>query len=384
MSHSFIMPNENLLQSFKGEGRDVSKKKILNCLNAKHHYISPNNFYSLRECSNYESLDFIYSKNLINTSKFHRILISEWFKFCKLGGKIIIEIQPNKLLNFDELIKECKLLLKNKINILFMEKNILVLEKKKNYLKKKDSINCWSFGIITDGQREDWLENEINSIISLKIPHFEILICGPYNGEKRNVVKIVQFKSDKPLICAKKNLICKNAKYENICITHNKFIFNKNWYTGMKKYGNYFEILSCKIQDHDRTRAGDWITYGSKWDKISKIGLMNYMDWDKYGYLDGGLYILKKSVWKSVPWNSKLLWGEGEDLDISRRFYENGYVSRINIFSICNTLKWNHGKFKLFEFNNQKLGKIKHSCNYPIWYLKQLIKKYLLRRKING
>src|SRR3989344_5696967 len=94
----------------KGNGFDVSRESSLSSENKiKHVFIEPDNLYSLRNFANFESLDFIYSKNLINETKFYKILLKEWFNICKVGGHIIIEMVPNKILTFSDLIDECNL-----------------------------------------------------------------------------------------------------------------------------------------------------------------------------------------------------------------------------------------------------------------------------------
>ena len=40
-----------------------------------------------------------------------------------------------------------------------------------------------------------------------------------------------------------KNKIIKHAKYENICILHDRFSLSKNWYKNMINFGNY--LILC-------------------------------------------------------------------------------------------------------------------------------------------
>ena len=149
---------EDFSKCFVGKGLDVSKEpflKLTDC-DVMHKYVIPNNLYSLKPFACFESLDFIYSKNVINMTKFYPILIKEWFNFCKVGGTIIIEIVSNDILNFNQLIKNCNLFLNGKIKL--VEKNydcsknegILIIKKIKYSLKEGDFMDSWTFGIITD------------------------------------------------------------------------------------------------------------------------------------------------------------------------------------------------------------------------------------------
>jgi len=371
----------------KGRGLDVSKGHFLK--EATHAYIEPDNFYTLKKFAKQESLDFIYSKNLINETKFHKILLKEWFFFCKRGGTIIIEMDNNGILDFDQLIKETDLLLGDKAKIIEKKKTRkggqVVIKKIKKALKKGDSIDKWSFGIITNGSKVDALEKQIDSIIALGIPHFEIIICGPYKpvGKRKKYVRVIPFNPPIAWITKKKNLIVKNAKYENLVITHNRFMFDRGWYKGMKKYGNYFEVLSCMITTFSRRRAGDWLTYGvdisNRW--LNRIGLLEYRDWDENLIINGSFYIIKKSVSQKCPWDESLIWGQREDDKISLEFHRNGIVPRFNIYSKVYTFPERYGDWHWkYKFNKKKLGKIPFELS--IKYLQRQI-NYFLRKYTN-
>lgn len=353
-----------LTKYLTGKGMDVSRESQIDTLNCKKVFIEPDNLYSLREHAKPESMDFVYSKNLINETKFHRILIKEWFYFCKVGGAIIIEMKSNSLLNFEEMAKECSLLLKDKAEIIESDKSEgggkVVIKKLKPALKKGDSMDSWTFGIITDGKRKEWVDHEIDSIVRLKVPHYEIIVCGNYCPKGMKNVRFIPFKPKMAWITRKKNLICQKAKYENMVITHDRFLFDKEWYKGMKRYGNYYEVLSCAIKDLKGRRADDWITYGldkkegvEKEDIVGNLGLLDYRDWDKNGYIGGGFYILKKSIWQQFKWDESLIWGQAEDLKMSRAFYKAGIVARFNPFSLCHSLS-ERGNWAAFKLNKTR------------------------------
>jgi hypothetical protein len=367
-----------------GKGIDVSRIPVIK--KAKHYYLEPNNFYSLKKTGKPENFDFVYSKNLVNATKFFKVLIKEWFYACKINGRIIIDIKSNKLLNFNELIKECNLLLGDKIEIIDTfyktetKEGILVLKKIKPALKRGDSINKWSFGILTNGKRDEWVDKEIKSILDLKIPNLEIIICGNYNNKNNYPIKRIDFNPEIAWITKKKNMIAEKAKYENIVITHDRYVFDKNWFEGMKRYGNYFEILSCVIRDPNGDRTDEWITFGT--DLNAKIlqgnqGWLEYRDWDFNSYIDGGLYIIKKSVWERCQWDNSLMWAQREDILLSRDYLNAGFVSRFNPDSSCKTHTIKR-KWPIYKFNSQKLGKIQgQKFSHRMLYI---FKKYILKK----
>ncbi|MFC1682570.1 hypothetical protein ACFL0X_03050, partial [Nanoarchaeota archaeon] len=208
---------------------------------------------------------------------------------------------------------------------------------------------------VTGGGRDDWIDKEVKSIINLEIPKFEIIVCGgKYKGKYKDKVKYVSFDHKLAWITKKKNLICENAKYENLIITHDRFIFDKNWYQGIKKYGNYFEVLSCIIRDIRGRRADDWVAFERDKDGVyGTPGHLDYRDWDKNSYVDGGLYILKKSVWERCKWDESFEGDSTEDAQMSKDFEQNGFIIRFNPFSSCKTLK-ERGNWSKFKFNKHR------------------------------
>ena len=168
--------------------------------------------------------------------------------------------------------------------------------------KEGDDINKWTFGIITKGDRNEWMEEMITAIRAQKIPEYEIIVCGTYFDRKEQDFKYIPFvdRDDKGWITKKKNLIAKEAKYENLCILHDRIVLDKGWFNGVKKYGNAFDLL-CNKQTlrGEGIRAGDWLTYGyGTLDSPYGISELRYDDWDKYVYMGGQLSILKKSIWE--------------------------------------------------------------------------------------
>ncbi|MCW8965849.1 MAG: hypothetical protein OQK82_04060 [Candidatus Pacearchaeota archaeon] len=341
------------------KGIDLSQSPVLE--NTRHIYLAPNNFYSLRKFCKPESMDFLYSKNLINESKFHRILLKEMLIYTKFGGKIIISFKSNNLLGYRSLMKEIRICIGDKIKLVYAKKgknNLIILEKIKNVLEKGDSINKWSFGIITNGKKNEWIEKQISAIKEQEIPNYEIIICGTYFERKEENIKYLPFSKKDELgwITKKKNLICENAKYENLCVLHERVVPDRGWFKGMKKYGNYFEVLSCVIKDKNKKRCGDWITYGSKFGSFPFVGLLDYRDFDIYGCLDGGLTILKKSVWERVKWDENLFWNQAEDAKLSSDWYKEGIIARFNPFASCTTLSWRHGNLVMYNYDQDKRG----------------------------
>lgn len=340
-----------------------------------------------------DSFDIVYSHGNINKLKFTPILLKEWFWLVKKEGYLIIDYSPNKFSDFQKLEENMWWLWKNKYEIPYhgsiskkeirsQSKDTLIqylnkLDTKNEFLASKltkeisdstqllrfvckktattkipdDDINKWTIGIITNGKRLDWLEQIISSIHQQKIPQYEIIVCGTYTDRKEPNFRYINFnkRNDKGWITKKKNLIVKNATYENICVIHDRIKLNKDWFKGMKKWGNCFEILGCR-QLYNGERILDWITihmiYYNIKDKLFGFDShIDYRDWYPSIRYFGPLNIFKKNlVIKNNLWWNETLYikqhelKEGEEIDFSRGFPRNGFIQRFNPYASVTTL----------------------------------------------
>jgi hypothetical protein len=230
------------------------------------------------------------------------------------------------------------------------------IRKKKPSLAEGDSIGKWSFGIVTNGSKDENVDRIIESMNAQGIPDLQVIVCGKYANKKGYDVDYVPFSDKDELgwITRKKNLIMENARYENVMIVHDRIFPGRGWYEGMKKYGNYFDVLSC-ILENEKTgkREGDWIA------NIPMIaGHLDYSDWDEKVRINGPLIILKKSAWERAPWNECLFWNEAEDFELGERQDREGVLLRFNPHSRCTTPGC---RFKYLEFgkDSRKLGNLK-------------------------
>jgi GT2 family glycosyltransferase len=129
----------------------------------------------------------------------------------------------------------------------------------------------------------------------------------------------------------------------------------------MVKYGNYFEILTTRILDEDThtSRIQDWMVYKNDFDDYTNknIGYLPYEKWHPSIYIDGGFMIAKRDVLKSVHgFNEALHWGEAEDVDLSARLYNAGYMTNIDIANTVYTQTHRHKGVKENYFIKQIPG----------------------------
>lgn len=312
-----------------------------------------NNLYRPSSKYKIESFNYVQAIDSLN-KKFVPILLKEWFFMIKPGGFLIIDYRESEDINFQSVEELFWWLFKGnydiKVHETEQEFSRIVVQKKRSMFIVGDSIDKWSFGIVTNGTRDEWLEMIIQSIRDLKIPNYEIIVCGKYRDRKEKDFVYIDF-NDRPesgLIQKKKNLILEKAQYENLCVIHDRMVFDKGWYTGMKEYGNAFEILSCvQIEKGTGVQAGDWLTKGGSASVDYRIARMKYTDWDYYTFLSMQLVITKKSIWQKILWNETKNWKNADDIDTSFRARDMGYIIRFNQYSFLTALKWDHGNIPL-------------------------------------
>ncbi|RJQ38231.1 hypothetical protein C4559_02035 [Candidatus Microgenomates bacterium] len=312
-----------------------------------------NNLYRPTAQYGIECFNFVHVNKGCFVKKNAPIILKECFFLLKPSGYLIIDYLQNKDLSFQAMEELFWWLFKGNYEIKLHKKNLLsqiIVQKKKSVFTKEDNIEKWTFGIVTNGERNDWLEEIIHSIQNLKIPNYEIIVCGKYKNRKEKNFTYIDFnqRGEKGWITKKKNLICEKAKYENLCIIHDRLVFDKNWYEGIKKYGNAFELLGCtQIEKTTKTHAGDWLTLGGPIGTLYKIARIKETDWDYYTFLSGQLMIIKKSIWRKILWNETMYWGDQEDGDISFRARDLGYLIRFNPYSSLTALAWRFGNIPL-------------------------------------
>ncbi len=339
------------------------------------YYSSPiNQLYHPTALFGVESKEIVYSWGNLNLTKFIPILLKEWFYLIKKDEFLVIDYIPNDICNSQKLEEYMEFLWKGKYKIIYHDfiddyefKN-LNAEKIKNFIYKKernvkkdkylrficqkiislkipnDEITKWTFGIITNGKRDHWVDKIIDSIKKQKIPSYEIIVCGNYEG-KNGIIHIpFNINDDKGWITRKKNLIVKRAKFENICMLHDRIVLGLNWYKGMKKWGNCFENLGCK-QLYEGIRVNDWIAShyfirNKNNEKFSFESYLDYKDWYPQVWFLGQLNIFKRSeiAKNNLWWNENLFYGQREDFDFSLKLYQKGFIPRLNIFSEVETL----------------------------------------------
>lgn len=178
----------------------------------------------------------------------------------------------------------------------------------------------FTFGIITNGYNKNFLLQIIENI-EKQVPEncYEIIIVGNLKISAKNT-KTISFNENikKNWITKKKNIITELAKFQNIVYLHDYIKLENGWYEGWLSFGEDWDVAINKIKNFDNKRFVDWI--GLPDDKIYGNVLFPYSYSGSSGmYLPGNYFISKKNVAVENPFNEDFVWGEGEDIEWSKR-----------------------------------------------------------------
>lgn len=352
----------------KGHGLDASKNPgILKEMgvNAKSHYARPTQFYSLKETAGREKLDFVCCLDSLLETKFYPLLMREWFYALKKGGFIAAKFKEKDPLKLGQLKMDVALFFRHDLKLVYRSKTeeeeyYYVWEKIRANADNDEDIGKWTFGIVTTGTRNDWVEQIIQSIIRQKIPEFEIIVAGNYYEREEPFIKYVPVEDHMPRLTKRKNEICRHAKHENIAVLHDRVLLEDGWFEGMKKFGNCWDWIGCVVE-HNGARSYDWFSTGypqylSEFDR--NRGALAYEDWDRWCVTNAGIFIIKKRAWKEAQWNELDHYPGNDDMIFSTDLENKGFFPRFNPYSRCKALSFHAIDAMYHVFDERKLGRL--------------------------
>lgn len=239
----------------------------------------------------------------------------------------------------------------------------------------------FTFGIITNGSNDEYINIIIESIKKNNIPNYEIIIVGNTTimDKGEDTIRIFNFdESIKPgWITRKKNIITENAKYDNVVLLHDYIKFNDDWYEGFLKYGEDYQWCITPIVNIHNVRFRDYTLYPynighNGYSCISPAEIDEYFNdycllpyhfennlkINKYMYISGSYYVIKKSIANMFPLDENLGHCQGEDVEYSKRLNNYGIIIKCNPNSKVTLLKEKYSFCWEREINNVMLEKL--------------------------
>lgn len=238
-------------------------------------------------------------------------------------------------------------------------------------------LDDWTFGIPTGPGDATMLNAVVKRILEFDIPKKEIILCGrPGDNFKYfDEVRIVGEDIPAPpvLISKKKNRIVDMAKYNNLCILHDRVFLPKDFYEVVKKFGDFYSyttLQSLYFDDKYNLTPRRYSDYGFLCNGTPADGVDmlvpksnlnrnvsnfskelfadiesnnvcingNAINYNLNQYPTGSLYIVKKNIWKLCPQDENLKWEEFEDVESGLRANEKGIVCRINPYGFTQSI----------------------------------------------
>lgn len=243
-------------------------------------------------------------------------------------------------------------------------------------LPKNDNINSWTFGIVSDGRKNERILTVIETIRELNIPNFEILICGPApSAVLPGYVKVIDdssyYKDIRIPLCKKKNAIIDNASYNNLVIIHDRINFDKYWFQQVVQSGNYFDAFIPAILDED-TKTQHVIDLDSFDGPIVKYHIPIFTKrWTPTLYMDGSVIIVKTNIAKQIHLSGYLHWGEYDDIDFTRKLKDNGYIITVNHNVVVYTMTYGKQGVKSKKWYQKVIGVLFSLPGWCKWYIRE-------------
>lgn len=197
----------------------------------------------------------------------------------------------------------------------------------------------WTFGIPTDGRNDERIIQVLTSLLrQIPTQNYEVLICGNSKINLPNC-RVIPFKElpNKIWITKKKNILCSQAQFENICLFHDYFTFAPNWYESFLRFGSDWDVTICNIKNKGGGRLWCWVMEQQYW-QGKQLDFQDRSHVNTKMYCSGGWYCVKKSFALDNPLDERLMWAEAEDVEWSRRCRDR-WNYRINTDTWVQSLK---------------------------------------------
>ncbi len=200
-------------------------------------------------------------------------------------------------------------------------------------------LDSFAFCLVTDGRKPDAVRAFVQSVLALEdvgTTMREILICGPGSvvldlGDLGNEIRLVpqpEMFTSQGWITRKKNLIVQQTDAENILLAHDRYTLAPGFLKAMRRYGGDFDVIVPRQETKEGHRIPDWVML-TDWLNWSTPGWMEYGDYHPHLYVNGGVTIAKAALLKRTGWSELLFWGQGEDVELTRRLQTVGVTPRL-------------------------------------------------------
>lgn len=220
----------------------------------------------------------------------------------------------------------------------------------------------WTFGILTSG-RSPQACRMVREIQALRLPEYEIVLCGPEPGPCLDEPRVRRIDLDRPeprgWITRKKNLIAEEARFENLFLLHDRFRLPGNFSAAVGLLGPAPGITTFPqlfFPEPSRTAFYRNVDYQATLPvgecmrsaerlvnfRLDQFAYPRYNDWRETFHVNGGAYLARRSLWNAVPQDEALFHGEWEDVVHGIASHKFGIPQRVNPHTILESVYSHH------------------------------------------
>jgi hypothetical protein len=212
----------------------------------------------------------------------------------------------------------------------------------------------WTFGILTSGTSAQ-AATMAAAILELDLPNVEIIFCGPRPAGVPLDPRVSAIDLEQPdprgWITRKKNLIADRARYDNLCLLHDRYVITPAWAEALSAYGQCYSFLTFpqvyyagvdrqfpqrypdyQLLAQDRGIQGALVSGVYDADRVFHPG---YDDFSETAFCCGGLYLARRSLWNLVRQDESLFHCEWEDISFGLECQRRGLPHRVNPFLVA-------------------------------------------------
>ncbi len=192
--------------------------------------------------------------------------------------------------------------------------------------RKSSKPRGYSFGIITNGKRNEKLVRLIESIYrqNLTRDRYEILIAGTVD-ELQLAPDIRTFPMDQAAsegrLGAMRNVLARAAGFNKFVCLDDDFLLHPQWADAIEEIQGDFDVATGIIVNPDLSRYCDWVNIIENFTFLRAY----HETFDKCQYVTGGYGIYKDFIFEDHSWNDELGFYQGEDVSFSKRLFDAGY-----------------------------------------------------------
>ena len=215
----------------------------------------------------------------------------------------------------------------------------------------------WTFGILTSGDSAP-AARMASAILNLNLPNVEVIFCGPRPTGVPNDPRVSAIDLEEPeprgWITRKKNLIADRARYDNLCLLHDRYVITPDWADALDAYGACFSFLTfpqvyyAAVEKQFPQRYPDYQLLAQErgiqgalssgvYDP-ERVFHPDYDDFSETAFCCGGLYLAKRSLWNLVRQDEALYHCEWEDISFGLECQRRGLPHRVNPFVVAESI----------------------------------------------